>query len=355
MKLTIDNFDKKVSAATSKKAHDYVNKGQLDEIEQSGKQWIAFVREKTNDFDVSFELNNSAISNITCDCESEEDLCEHVLALIIHVRNTSVQNTDNEAVVTKTTKGAKAKTPLAPKKSNKPDTFATLLEKAPPNELRAFIKEAFAHNKIFKSMFMNRFASISNGEGKEKYALLVENTLKVGLGRSNYIEWADIKKVKKPLDMFVKQGQNLYATKNYADATYLGQAFFEKLLLVVENTYDEELFRDYARDGLNLLALIIRDQDVPHDIKDNINIYFKTILSEKAMYRTADFLKDVLDILLEWANTKTQLTEVIHNINNVLALLEKKYKNQSYYTNYYIGPINELLAEAQQKYTMTMK
>ncbi len=325
--MTLDTFEKALSEAIKKKAHTFFIQKKVDELEQTGDKWVAFVREKDQDFDVTVTIKNKTILNHSCDCECSDSLCEHVAALLYAVQ----AHTEGTKSKTKTAKTVIEKA-AKPKKPAKPETFTELLEKVPADELRAFLKTNFARNKDFKSLFMACFtASTSSVEGgREKFLALVENTMKIGLDRNGYADWQGVKKMIKPFKMLVTQGKAMLAKGEYMDAAYMGEALMLKITEKLNNVYDVNDISECAGNGLELMAAVF-ETNAPQNLKDTI---WNTLLemSSHQMYFTYSNLGyDIYEKLLVYADDNRKEEAFITTTTRRLVELKMSDESENAY------------------------
>ncbi len=329
--MTLDTFEKKFSETIKKLGYAFFTQKKVDELEQTGDKWVAFVRAKDNDFDVTTTLKNKTIVSFSCDCNDDNLQCEHVAALLYAVQ-AHTEGTKPKAKVAKTVVEKIAK----PKKPAKPETFTELLEKVPADELRAFLKENFARNKDFKSLFMARFMISSSAVegGKEKFLTLVENAMKIGFDRSGYADWQGTKKMLKPLKMLLKQGKAMLAKGEYMDAAYMGEALMLKITEKLNNVYDVNDILEYADDGLELMKGIL-NTNAPQNLKDTIWNTWLEMSSHQMYFTYSNLGYDIYDSLVAYANDNRREDAFIAATTRRLVELKRSKKPENSSINLY--------------------
>jgi hypothetical protein len=317
--MKLDTFEKLLSSSIQKKAYEFFTKKKVDELEQTDDKWVAFVREKDNDYDVTVTLKSKTIIAHSCDCDTDEPLCEHVAALLYAVQAHS-EGTKSTHKTTKTV----AEKITKPKKPAKPETFTELLEKVPADELRAFLKENFARNKDFKSLFMTQFmVSASSVEsGLEKYMALLENAFKSVSDRRGYIDWNGCQKVIKSLKLLVKEGKTMFANRQYADVAYLSEALLVTASQKLTNVADTSELSAYASEGLSFLKTILEDVNIPQNLRDTV--WERLVeLSDYPVFLTSRSLEmPILEVLSD--NAKDAQRQTIF-----IKLVDKKLHDRS--------------------------
>jgi hypothetical protein len=339
--MTLDTFEKKLSSSIQKQAYTFFTQKKVDELEQTGDKWVAFVRGKDNDFDATATVKNKTITSHSCDCDSDELICEHVAALLYAVQ-AHTEGTPSKTKIAKSVVEKAAK----PKKPAKPETFTELLEKVPADELRAFLKENFARNKDFKSIFMARFtvSSSSVEGGREKFLTLVENTMKIGFDRSGYADWQGLKKMLKPLKMLVTQGKKMLANSEYMDAAYMGEALMLKISEKLGNVYDPNDLIEYASNGLEIMEAVFQT-DAPQNLKDTIWNTLLALSSTNVFFKYSNLGYDIYNALIINADDAKKENAFITATTQRLVALKANTKNDDYENKHITKKISLLQLE----------
>jgi hypothetical protein len=332
--MELANFEKSLQPILQKKGFDYFIKGKIDELENNGQHWFAFLREKETDYDVQTFLNNGILSNYQCDCAAETEVCEHLIALFYAVKekNEAADGT-TKTVKAKTTKVAKE--PKVPKKSNKPETFVQLVERIPADQLRAFLKESFSRNQQFKSLFMVYFASETSNDGPEKYITVVENAIKVGMGRRQYAPNKDVKKMLKPLGMILKQGNAFVADKNFGEAKILAEALITKLHVIYGSIDDYGDVGEIVREAYRILGGIMKSEIAPLELKKETRKWLTKFIADPFLFRNGDLSDYGVKTLIDSLQSKNEAEPLINAINNRFEAIKSNKRISKSEINFY--------------------
>ncbi|MCU0374524.1 MAG: hypothetical protein MUF24_04365 [Chitinophagaceae bacterium] len=129
-------------AATRRKAE----KLPVREAEEADKgEWVAFVDDGANSYDVQLSISRGNLLRHTCDCGKldADGFCLHQMALLLHISTISTS------------------VPTAPKtkRNKKEDPIDTLLAQVEYDELRAWVKELLQQKKDVMVAFTTRFSA----------------------------------------------------------------------------------------------------------------------------------------------------------------------------------------------------
>lgn len=130
-----------IPAATRRKAEKFP----VREAEETDKgNWVAFVDDGAESYDVQLSISKGNLLQHTCDCGKldADGFCLHQLAVLLHISTGS----------TKAPKAAAGK----PKK--KEDPLENLLGQVDPDALRAWVKELLLQKKDLMVAFTSRFS-----------------------------------------------------------------------------------------------------------------------------------------------------------------------------------------------------
>ena len=237
MQFDLNSLEQTVPAAVLKTAAAFVQKNKVDELEESTPgHWIAFVRAE-KDFDVQLHLSGNAVSQCSCDCGAENMPCAHAAAVLLVLRE-RLPGSAPKPVVARKTKASSPKKPARKKK----ESFDDILQRVGHEELKAFLKEAFGRQRDFRNMFMARFSTPDETQGREEYTKLVKNILRSGVSRWGYFDGKGLRKITKPLNQLIRQAEIQLDKKQYLVPVQLAQVLIEEISEQLVKYYDNSGF-----------------------------------------------------------------------------------------------------------------
>lgn len=175
MGISLKNFKQNITVAILTKS----KKGVVRECDETGKgNFVAFVDEDANSFDVSIEVNaKGEILNHLCDCDLKTPICQHKIALISFLAN-------NESI---------KKTVVVKKK--KQTELEVLLDEISFQDLTDWVKAVLPKNKDLEMAFINHFANKNKIYTPQEVQKVTLDAIKAINKSKSKIEQSELKRI----------------------------------------------------------------------------------------------------------------------------------------------------------------
>lgn len=158
-----------------------IKKLTVREIEQESKgNYIAFVDDAIDSFDVNLNLKNQEIIRHTCDCNSTETFCIHKTALLLNLSETAVGKTTVKAARTKKVKQSPAQ---------------QILQDLNLAQLTNWLQTYFAHNKEAEMQFLLEFSPKTITYQVSEIDQIIQTAFTSVMAKRKKIELNELKKI----------------------------------------------------------------------------------------------------------------------------------------------------------------
>lgn len=158
-----------------------VNKLTVREVEEETKNnFIAFVDDETQSFDVKLKMVNDEVLESSCDCKLKDAFCIHKTALLLHLSG------DSTTVTTKTTRKKKA-----PKLSES----QILLQDLGLNEITNWLSTILTQNKEVEMQFLMHFSKKAVSYEVDDIEKLISSSFTSIMAKRKKIELNELKKI----------------------------------------------------------------------------------------------------------------------------------------------------------------
>lgn len=169
--LTFDNFGDVIDHQILERGRDYYKSGHVTDLEEvEDGAWQAVVA-GTEDYDVVIEQDEEGLL-CTCTCPYDwGPYCKHVVAVLFAIRAE--------------TKGGKAR---QKEKKQQKESVKAVLERLSHEQLVALLMEQIKKDKSLANQITLQFSQ--DEPGKAMYARIVQDSLRQGMGRDGFIDYA---------------------------------------------------------------------------------------------------------------------------------------------------------------------
>lgn len=269
--------------------------------EESKGQFVAFVDQADQSFDVSVNINSKQeITAIACDCSKGDGLCQHKFALLLHLSG-------NEKVTT----------PKLVK--NKISAFDRVFENISHNDLKNWLLQVFEKDKALKEEFLQVFTEY---EVKILTKVEIEKKLKelqkAVIGTRKNIETSEFKKL-----MMLWENFAIAAIKPYLENPtllihfeifyYISETLHNQIRPISTKTFTpfhniQKKMNDLASQAISALL----DNDA---FEKSVNVFIHHLMTGGISYNTV--------ILSLSYDTFVQVDEIRKNV--ILDLVVPKY------------------------------
>jgi hypothetical protein len=293
VKLDLDNFELKISAATWNAALDIdAESGVKSLLEVEKNFWVSKVEQNEQPFETEIIITPRRIKAFTCDCWSEgrKLICPHIAASLLKIRQYLEKKTEEK----------RDKQALLPEKDNNKFTIQTVLANITPEDLSEFVKSYSRKDKDFALSLKTWYAGMQ-GESETHFQHLLEAVIpKVKNGKP--IPDLELRRVKKMLDDFT---EHLESTENYRLIYQISSTILAKVLPLLaflnENQRDKiypfcEVAFDEAvsasdktpspelkADFWKILFELVNNENLPKDLQKKLIAYLakKSVETDK--------------------------------------------------------------------------
>lgn len=306
--FSLSNLEEQTTNVIYNRGKEYFDNGAvavLEEIEDD--LWQAEV-DGTDIYEVSIVLDKKQnVKEYFCDCPYEGDLCKHVVASLLALRE----------MLTIAIK------PSETKKLN----FNQFLKKITNDELIAFVKNYAAKNKGFKTDFEFAFAEKDeNFDFIGRYEELIKKAIKKHTSRG-FIEYRSSIALAKELTVTLEKIQELVLNGNLHDAFQITIILLKSSLIALTDADDSNgSIGGIVEDCILTIDQIV--QKSPIDLQEQVFTFLSTELKNSKYFDYGDFGETMFDIYY-------QLTLKLSKSKEFLVFIDAKIsKHDSRYNEY---------------------
>lgn len=317
--LTLKNFDRQTDPTILGRGRDYYNSGAVVSLDEPEKDtWQAEV-EGTETYETEVRLKTgNEVSDYSCNCPYEGDLCKHVVATLFAIRNET------------------AKTGGAKERASKRAGFETLLGKLSLDDCRDFIQQYAAKHKDFKAGFELYFADKTEGVDAEKaYEKLVQNLIRNHSDRG-FIDYRAGFSLSAEMQQLLQKGNVLLQKKAFNEAFALAKAVLKETVGVLGDSDDSAgKMGGAVSAAIHLLERLTDDRHTPQEIKESVFGFLKTALHDKTYFDFGDFGYEMFGFFERLALALNKPEEFLRFIDDTLPKLTGRYDD--YRRNYLVS------------------
>ena len=230
-----------------------VNKLTVREVEEKEikNNFIAFIDDKTQSFDVKLKIVNAEVLESFCDCTLKDSFCIHKTALLLHL------SADTATIATKT---------IRKKKTPKLSESQILLQDLSPNEITNWLSTILTQNKEVEMQFLMHFSKKAATYEVDDIEKLISNSFTSIMAKRKKIELNELKKI---LELLNKV---LAPVFDYLQMQIDKKKAFDLIISLIENLAKQNLkytvpgtrFPKYILSVIEKFALIfnqLQDED----------------------------------------------------------------------------------------------
>lgn len=308
MKMTLQNFEDKISETILGRGINYFKKRRVRELEETNHGiWTAEV-DGTETYFVTIELHNEDILEWDCECPFEGEICKHVVAVLYAIR---------ENPTTENSTGKKTD-----KRKIKKDYTDLILQKVKVEELKKFLLLQFSSSKGLKNSFIAHFAEYLDEDTGSKYRIIVQNIYKAAIGRDGFIDYHSASQLIHPLAELIDKANDLFNIGNITESLAICKTLLEEVPVFAQNMDDSD-------GGIGQILYSVFDlfqqiiEKAPPELKDNLFEYFnEEYLKEKYHELSAD--NDLLDLISTLISLPEQEEQFLKLINDRIEIEKLK-------------------------------
>jgi hypothetical protein len=199
--MNINSFENHVSTVIIRRGEDYYfNDAVIDLQGMKNGQWFALV-EGSYDYEVDIRLETDGeISQYKCNCPYEGDVCKHVVAVLLKIRD-EISISENDLQI-----------------NEKKEAWKDIADNIPESELRGFIKNYAAKNMDFRKDLSIHFSQFGNYDNSGIYKQTVESIFYTAGGRTGFIDYSHAYAAMRPINDLLYKAEILTEASNFKEA-----------------------------------------------------------------------------------------------------------------------------------------
>lgn len=327
--ITLSSFENYALPQIWERGISYYRQGAVRNLEEdSPEEWVATVL-GTEDYTVEVTLEDDKVMDYICDCPYEGDMCKHVVATLLTIRERKktekyfiqVEETDSKS------SGFSSETVKA--------EIDEILAIADKKQLMSFLSEYAVHHVDFRNALKQQFIPDRNTESldtdycQEVERCFLSSPSGSGYGRSGrrYSYEVDLNEISRKLSVYEKKAEFLMKQKSFGDAASI---FLQMLRSIGKHYKEDSYYASYdnyfalsgdcymAGEGLMSLG---NSQEVPQSLKDDILKSLDEICDLSAY--TEYCIYEIGELRDEFEMNALPLTKVLERVEKGLAGLDE--------------------------------
>ena len=311
MQIPLNQFEQYIDETILRRGLQYFKKGHVHKLEEISPGEYEAVVEGTEEYTVQFTLKNGIITEYVCDCPYDfGPVCKHVVAVLFYLQQEELGlNKETKKVIT-------SQITKPTKKGTAAQQIDELLEKAPHDELKQFIREQASENSSFRDLFLLSFAQLNLSESKEHYVKQIKSILETVSDRHGFIDWSASRVVGNAVDNLLESAQKQIDNKNYASAVFICTAMMEQMTKALEYSDDSDGCIGECIDVAYEMLHTIAQRQPPEKIRKLIIEYCFTAFDEQ-IYLGWDWHIGLLQIASLILKTEEEAERILEQIDKV--------------------------------------
>ncbi len=306
--IDLTEFKKLAEPAIWKRGKLYFEDGAVCSLEDDGNgHWEAIVS-GNDDYEVSVDIQFGHVQEWSCDCPYDGDICKHVVAMVLAIRD------------------EKKTIPINIKESTpQPKTFEQLVAAVSNDELRNFVKQYAGSDKNFKRAFQVKFAEKNPAGGKVQYAKLIAQSLHSGMGRYGFIEYSHTRKAFGTVFDLLNKANELLNQKNFLGTWLIASAVIEQVSEVTGSVDDSNgVIGESIEEAFNLISELADNAEVPIPLKEQMFDWHKTEYPKDKYENYGD--DNILDSMVELAEVTNRTGEIFPILDSAIRRTSSDYE-----------------------------
>lgn len=308
MQIPLNRIDQYIDKTILKRGLTYFNNGHVHQPKEIQPSEYEAIVEGTEDYTVRLTLKDDIITEFVCNCPYDlGPVCKHVAAVIFYFQH------DKLGLDRKTKKTIKEQSPKPSKRKTIAERINEMLEKAPHEELKQFIRNNADNDPSFRNIFLSSFARYNTDESKEIYIKQVKSILRSATDRHGSIDWSAAGLVRKAVIVLLNSALEQVEKGNYKSAFFICTAVMEQMTDAMQ--YADDSNGDIGGsidDAFELLNSIAQKQP-SEEIRRLILEYCFTVF-DKEIYSGWDWHIDILRLASHLIKTDEETERIIFQI-----------------------------------------
>lgn len=291
--MTLSDFENYVPSKILARGEEYYISDAIEEIEEiSPDKWRATVI-GNEAYTVTVCLEGDKITSYDCDCPYEGNLCKHVVATLLTIRNNNNKKkkhftppVEKAMVIMEEVPVVKDETMVIQtiKKRKTMEDIEKLVSFIAPEALATFVCEYATMHADLREALQQKFTPTKNKTNPTtSYSKEIQDCFASSYHRSpsynryhDYEENLDVDDVSSQLDVYLDKATFLLEQKSFGDVASIALQIFRSIGEFCDEDqeyaiYDDEyLFTDNCETAAALLLQLAENTEVPQALKDYI-------------------------------------------------------------------------------------
>lgn len=319
MRIPLDSFEQYIDEKILQRGLAYWKKGHVGPAELIEPGVWEYIVQGTEDYLVRLRIGNNTVEDFTCSCPYDLGaVCKHVTAVLFELQKDVLFLEDQPQV-----RGKKAKTsavastaPKEPKKKPAPKrkTIAQqideLLGQTEDGQLQSFVRELAIKDRTFRSLFLQRFAHLSQDQSRQFYEQQIRTIVQSSAGSYGYIEYRDANRLAKSVDAFMANARKLVESGELQSAVSIATAVAEEMCAALQKADDSGgAVGGCVADAIYLLETMAETSShaaVHDEIFDWLVDAFR-----RKVFREWDWHFDILRLAVDMADSREQTDRLV--------------------------------------------
>lgn len=232
MKIPLKEFEQHIDTTIFKRGFQYFKKGYITNVDElSGGEYEATV-EGTETYTVNLTVKNDVMTESVCTCPYDMGaICKHVVAVMFYLQKDILD-----------LKPTKARKPTDKTKPTKKKTIEQqvdeILDKLSNLELSDYIRESCKNDRVYRQLFLSKYAHITTPVSKELYVKQIAPLAKSLTGRDGWMSFDKVRLLGNTIYAIVQNAEKEVANGNYQAAMYMSQAVIEQSTIIMQDVDD---------------------------------------------------------------------------------------------------------------------
>jgi hypothetical protein len=314
MKIPLSGFEEYIDETILKRGLAYFRKGMVLSFDEAGPgEYDALVR-GTEDYTVHLTVRNGMLEDHRCDCPYDKgQFCKHEVAALYYLQQ-------EELGLSVKHPASKGKARPAAGKVKKPKPLAErvedLLDKASPDELRAFLQEQAAGSASFRNLLLSSFAQHDAGESKATYARQVKAILRSARDRQGFVNWSAASHVGCAVIKLLTLARQHLQMEHWESAFFIATAVMEEMVAALQFADDSNGdIGSCIREACDLMYDLARQHG--NEQRRSIILEYCLATFDKGIYSGWDWEVDMLRIALLLIEGKKEVEQLDERIGRL--------------------------------------
>lgn len=320
--IPLNSFEQYIDENILQRGLNYFLKGHVGEFEEVETGHYKALVDGTEDYAVSLRVEKNALIHYSCTCPYDQGpICKHVVASIFHLQEDVLELEPKSKKAT-----SKPKSQKTSKRKTQAEKLDELLDKLPPEELKAIVKRIADNDSSFRKILLASYAHHFEKESKALYTKQIKALLQSLKDSRRFVDYRAAQVAGVHVYAMMQTAQSQMDKGNFESALLISCAVLEEMTKALDFADDSNgdigMNINYAVSILEALA----ERDLPEPFRKQMFNYLTEAYKEK-LFKGWDWHLEMLEIaaLIMQDESETDL---------ILEQLDKIKKEDEFGYNY---------------------